>query len=81
VDRIAPDRLFVERDRVVEPSQRLEQGGAVFQDDRRRRIVYDELRARARLEYMQPFWLSYLATALGDVEGAMEWANRGNRLL
>jgi tetratricopeptide (TPR) repeat protein len=47
-------------------------------DDREKaEAVYDELRARRRLEYMQPFWLAYLASALGRPDEAMAWARRG----
>ena len=43
----------------------------------RAQAIYDELAARARSEYMQPFHLCYLACALDDAETAMAWALRG----
>ncbi|MEZ4655554.1 MAG: protein kinase [Candidatus Eisenbacteria bacterium] len=38
------------------------------------KAVYDEMQARARSEYVQPFWLAYLAGSLGRVDQSMEWA-------
>lgn len=38
--------------------------------------VLAELQARVRLEYVQPFWLAYLASVLGRPEEAVAWAKR-----
>jgi hypothetical protein len=39
--------------------------------------VYEELQARARIDYVQPFWLAVSVTALGRVDEAMEIALKG----
>ena len=38
--------------------------------------IYAELQARVRMEYVQPFWLAYVAGSLGKLEEAIAWSRK-----